>query len=150
MRYNSNVPKRILSHNQTRGGTANEKTGVTRKQRRDALESFKLSVELWKIIRQFFPDLIPLLREVLDVRHPSYIRYKHYVLLLVRTLASVFRIRSMRRLSEDLNSTKCIENFGRILGLDEELTELPHWKTINDYLERLDPTEPEKIIPRHI
>ena len=85
--------------------------------------------------------MIPLLREVLDVRHPSYIDYKQYVLLFVRILASVFRIRSMRRLSEDLNSTNCIENFGRILGLGEELTELPHWKTINNYLEKLDPTE---------
>ena len=120
---------------------------ITRKDRRNTLENFKLCVELWKIIKRFFPKLIPLLKQGKDHRHQSYITYKSYVLLFVRILASVFRIASMRQMSESLNSTVLINNIGKILGMEDGLTELPHWKTINDFLEGLPPTELENIIP---
>ena len=127
-----------------------DKKKVTRKDKRDALETFKLSLELWKIIRKFFPDLIPLLKTLIDPRHQSYITYKANVILFMRVLASVFRIDSMRGMSEELNRTVFFQNLSRILGLEDELTEIPHWKTINDYLERLNPTELEEIIPKLI
>ena len=53
-------------------------------------------------------------------------------------------------MSEELNKAVSIKNVSRILELEEELTELPHWKTINDYLEKLKPTELETIIPKLI
>ena len=84
----------------------------------------------------------------MDPRHQSYITYKGYVVLFVRILSAVFRIESMRKMSEDLNRTICINNFSKILELEEELAELPHWKTINDLLERLEPTELDEIIPK--
>ena len=136
--------------NHLRGGSTNAKIRITRKDKRKALENFKLCVELWKIIKHFFPDLIPLLRRCLDHRHQSYVDYENHVLLFVRVLGAVFRIESMRGMSEELNKTVSIKNISRILELEEELTELPHWKTINDYLEKLKPTELEAIIPKLI
>jgi hypothetical protein len=47
-----------------------------------------------------------------------------------------------------LNRKVCIKNVSRILGLVTELTELPYWETINDYLKLLAPEELEQIIPR--
>ena len=104
-------------------------------------------MELWKIIRHFFPGLTPLIKQVKDHRHQSYTTYQSHVILFVRILASIFRIGSMRKTTEDLNRVISFGNISKILGLKEELTELPHWKTINDYLEQLPPSELEKIIP---
>jgi hypothetical protein len=50
-------------------------------------------------------------------------------------------------MTEDLNRVISFGNISKILGLKEELTELPHWKTINDYLEQLPSSELEEIIP---
>jgi hypothetical protein len=47
-----------------------------------------------------------------------------------------------------MNQTVCFKNFSMILGLEEELLELPHWKTINDYLEKLPPEELDALIPK--
>ena len=56
----------------------------------------------------------------------------------------------MRSIAGGLNNKTCIENVSRILGLsgEEELEELPHWDTINEYLKKLEPTEIERIIPK--
>ena len=69
-------------------------------------------------------------------------------MLFVRILGAVFRIESMRGITGGLNKEICMENIGRMLELDEELGELPHWDTINDYLRDLEPTELEGIIPK--
>jgi hypothetical protein len=53
----------------------------------------------------------------------------------------------MRKLTEDFNRNECIDNVASMLQI-EELQELPHWSTINDYLERLDDQELEAIIPK--
>ena len=121
---------------------------MTRKEEREALEAFNQCVELWKIIRHFFPGLIPLLKSVKDHRHQSYVEYKNHVVLFTRILGTVFHIESMRKTTKSLNKAVCIKNISKILGLEEELTELPHWKTINDYLEALEPEGLEEIIPQ--
>ena len=126
------------------------KIKVTRKEKREALETIKLNVELWKITKHFFPELISLLQKVKDNRNQSYISYQHSVLLLCRILGAVLCLGSMREMSETLNRSACITNISKILELKEELTELPYWETINKYLERLDPIELENIIPKLI
>ena len=88
------------------------------------------------------------MKKTKEHRHQSYIEYKKHVLLFTRILGVVFRIESMRKTTETLNKVVCITNISKILGLEEELDELPHWNTINNYLEKLDPSELEKIIPQ--
>lgn len=80
-----------------------------------------------------------MLKRIKDPRNQSYVTYQSHVLLMTRILSSVFYISSMRKTSEEFNSEEIIENIGYLCG--EELSELPYWETVNNYLERLDPKE---------
>jgi len=87
-----------------------ERTKVTRKEAREHLEQLNLACELTRLIRHFFPDLIPLLRKLPNLRHQSYITYSSVVLLMTRILSSIFYISSMRKTSEEFNSETMAEN----------------------------------------
>ncbi len=47
-------------------------------------------------------------------------------------------------MTDQFNKDECIHNFQKLLGCNE-LKELPHYDTINDFLSRLKPEELEKI-----
>ncbi len=79
---------------------------VTRKETRERLEQFHLACELVKLIRHFFPDLLPMLKQIPDPGNRSYITYPASVLLMTRILSSVFYISSMRKTSEELNCSR--------------------------------------------
>ena len=82
-----------------------------------------------------------------DTRHQSYITYEGHVNLFTRILGSIFHIGSMRKISTEFNHDACIKNVGQMLAV-EDLQELPHWSTINNYLEKVDPVELEEIIQK--
>ena len=120
-------------------------TRITRKQKRGLVENFKFSRELLKLINHFFPDLIPMLKEVADPRKKGYIKYETEIILFTKILASVFHLNSMRSMGDEFNNQKAIDNIYKILG-DDVLSELPHYDTINNFLCRLDPKELENIV----
>ena len=115
------------------------KKRITRKEARERVEQVHLSAALAKVIRRFFPGLIERLKEVNDPR-----TYENYVLLMTRILSAIFYISSMRKSSEELNSTVGIANIGKIVG--KKLEEIPYWETINNYLERIDPPKMQEVI----
>ena len=123
------------------------KQKITRKDIREHLVQFHLACELVKVIRHFFPDLIPNLKQIKDPRNRSYIKYEQHVLLMTKILSSIFYISSMRKTSEEFNNETAIKNIGILCGR-EELEELPYWETINRYLERLEPEELQKTVCR--
>ena len=112
------------------------KKRTTRKESRERLEGFRLSCELIRVIRRFFPGLWEALSEVRDPRHQSYITYSNCTIMMTRILSAIFYISSMRKSSEELNATIAIENIGNLCH--EKIKELPYWETINDYLKRID------------
>jgi hypothetical protein len=118
--------------------------GITRQEKRRVQERTNYLFELLKITWHFFPDLRKKLSEVKDPRHKSYITYDPEELLLCVILKNILAIKSMRQTDEELNTETCIENIYRILS-KERKENLPHHDTINDYLERLDVGEPERI-----
>jgi len=119
---------------------------TTRKERREALEKYNLGSEMYKCIRHFIPQLIPLLKgAVTDPRNQSYIKYDLYLILFVRIISAALNFSSMRNMSSELSNTKAIANIAIMLGYDG-LPELPHWSTINNCLERMDPKELENVI----
>ena len=124
------------------------KKRTTRKESRERLEGFRLSCELIRVIRHFFPGLWEALREVRDPRHQSYITYSNCTIMMTRILSAIFYISSMRKASEELNSTTAIENIGKLCH--EEIDELPYWETINDYLKRIDPVELQEVIHKTV
>ena len=117
---------------------------VTRKERREHLDSFRLGCELVKVMRHFFPELMERLRGIHDPRHQSYITYKQHVLLSARILSAILYIESMRKASEEFDSEIVIKNLGYLCG--EDLEEAPYWETINNYLKRVNPEELQKVV----
>ena len=78
----------------------------------------------------------------------SYGLYRH-LKSCKEIIKNLFRyyISSMRKTSEEFNSDTVIENIGYLCG-KPELTELPYWETINDYLKRLDPAQLQEVVCR--
>lgn len=108
----------------------------------------KLVCELTKLIRHFFPDLLPMLKKLKDPRHASYITYPAHLLLMTRILSSIFYISSMRKSSEEFNSDVVIENIWVICGEEPTVDELPYWETVNRYLAKLDPQGLQDIVSK--
>ncbi len=121
---------------------------VTRKEARKRLDQLNLACELAKTIRHFFPELVSMLRNLPDPRHPSYITYPSAILLMTRILSSLFYISSMRKASEEFNSATAIENIWTLCGESSAGEELPYWETINRYLERVNPSGLQDILCR--
>ena len=109
------------------------KAKVTRREARKHLEQFHLAVELVKVIKHFFPDLIRLLKQTEDPRNQSYITYPNVILLMTRILSSIFYISSMRKTSQKFNSDTVIQNVWEICGESASADEIPYWETINKY-----------------
>ena len=89
---------------------------IRRKEVREHLEQLNLACELAKLIRHFFPDLLPLLKQIPDPRNQSYITYPAVLLLMTRILSSLFYISSMRKTSEEFNSSEMIKNIWHLSG----------------------------------
>ena len=121
-----------------------KKESVSRKACRERLENLKLSFELLRVIRSYFPELIEKLKTISDSRHSSYIRYRNHVLLMTRILSAIFYISSMRKTSEEFNCENVIQNIGCLCG--EELEEVPYWETINLYLKTVPPEELQAVV----
>ena len=148
MRENRINTKTIFSQAPERKEVFTKKTKekITRAESRKHLAQFHLSCELLKVINRFFPGLLSLLKQIRDPRDQRYITYQCQVLLMTRILSTIFYISSMRKTSEEFNSEIMIENIGYLSG--QELTELPYWETINDYLKGVDPDELQDIVCR--
>jgi hypothetical protein len=128
-----------------RGGITDDKKRITRRKKRERLEECQSLSELVKIIKHFFPELLSLLRQVSDSRHPSYISYSNQIILFVRILAVVFHIGSMRKITSSFNNSNAINNIAVLLG-EQALQELPHFDTINNYLKSFKAEDLEKVI----
>ncbi|MDI6438780.1 hypothetical protein FCL43_023020, partial [Enterobacter hormaechei] len=59
-------------------------------------------------------------------------------------LKNACNLKSMREMTNEFNKEECIKNLGKLLG-NEDLEELPHYDTINDFLARVNPAELERI-----
>ncbi|MEL4027135.1 transposase family protein [Caldifermentibacillus hisashii] len=117
---------------------------VTRKEKREKEKEVNYLFELLKTQNHFFKNLNKLLKDVDDPRHQSYITYDTEVLLMMVILKNACNLKSMREMTNEFNKEECIKNLGKLLG-NEDLEELPHYDTINDFLSRLNPAELERI-----
>ena len=109
------------------------------------LDSAQLLEEVLKISRHYFPDFIHQLKQVTDPRNPSYITYPKELLLILRIIAAVFAVTSMRQISELFNHEICIQNTKNVVHLDT-LQEMPYWETTNDFMKEVSTEELQGII----
>ena len=119
---------------------------ITRREAREHLSQFNLACELTRLVRHYFPDLLSLLKQIPDPRHPGYITYPAVILLMTRILSSLFYINSMRKTSEEFNSEVMIRNIWTLCGEKPSPEELPYWETINRYLEKLETEKLQDVI----
>ncbi|MDC3416214.1 transposase family protein [Aquibacillus salsiterrae] len=117
---------------------------VSRKEKREHEKDTNYFFELMKIKNHFMKDLDVRFKNVKDPRHQGYITYDCDILLFMIILKNVCNLKSMRSMTNHFNKEECIDNVGKILGL-ETLEELPQYDTINDFLSELDPKELEDI-----
>ena len=117
---------------------------ITRKQKRDKQKEINFFGEFLRIQRHFFKEMNSKLRYVKDNRHQSYIEYGTDILLFSVIMKNITSLQSMNQMTVEFNKDECINNVGKTLGY-EELDELPHYDTINNFLKRLEPIEIEKI-----
>ena len=122
-----------------------KKQSKNRKAKREILDNPQLLEEMCKIIQHYFPGFMQQLKQVIDPRNPSYITYPKELLLMLRIMAAVFAITSMRQISELFNHEICLKNTENIFHLDT-LQEMPYWETINDFLKEVSAEELQEII----
>ena len=117
---------------------------ITRKEKREQEKNTNYFFEFIKVKSHFFKEFNEKIKKVKDPRHQSYIIYDPDVILFTVLLKNLADLKSMRDMSRRLNKNECIENVCKVLGL-EELEELPHYDTINNFLSTLDVSELENI-----
>lgn len=75
-----------------------------------------------------------------DPRNKSYIIYTQADLVYMALLKNICSLKSMRQMEECFNEERCIDTL-RYLSGDKKLEEMPHYDTLNYYLEMLPPEE---------
>lgn len=106
-------------------------------------------IECNKIQKRFCPKLFLRFKETNDPRHQSYVDYSNKVMLGTLYYKGIGGITSMQEMTEKFNDHQIVKNVMNFLG-EEEAEYLPHGVTLNEYLERLDPSELEGIIQDEI
>lgn len=101
-------------------------------------------VECRKIQMKFYPELFSRFEETKDPRHSSYIEYSNKEMLETLYYKALAEVESMRAMSREFNSDKIVSNLYWLMGREEK-EYLPHHVTLNEYLEKLEPVELEKI-----
>lgn len=118
---------------------------MKRKEERELKKSEpKAILEFLKISNHFFSNFKEMLKNIKDPRRKNSVIYAIDEITAVLILKCIFNIISMREMTSEFNNDNCIENLGIIMGNDN-LTEIPHYVTINDCLKKLDPAELENI-----
>lgn len=101
-------------------------------------------VECNKIQNKYYPELFKKFSEVKDPRNQSYIGYSVKTMLGTLYYKCIGGISSMQEMTRQFNDEKVVENLYSFMG-ESRKEYLPHGVTENEFLERLDPVELEKI-----
>lgn len=101
-------------------------------------------VECNKIQQKFYPELFAKFGQVKDPRHNSYIEYSSKVMLGTVYYKGIAGISSMQGMTRNFNDDAVVRNLYRFMDSDSQKY-LPHGVTINEFLERLEPSELEEI-----
>ena len=119
------------------------KESIAKKEKRELLKDANLVNEVFAIINQYLPDLLPSFEKLTDTRHQSYTKYKLKSLLTIRLFALICGITSLGEMERRFNTEEAIENMK--IFCEEQLTEMPNWQTIQDTIENLSYQEIEDI-----
>lgn len=101
-------------------------------------------VECNKIQNIFYPELFSKFEDVTDPRHSSYIDYSCKEMLGTIYYKGIAGISSMQSMTRAFTDEIVTSNLYQFMG-SKSKDYLPHGVTLNEFLERVDPSELEKI-----
>lgn len=111
---------------------------MTKEEKRVRKKNDRGIVDFLMIQNHFFKDLRCWIEEMEDPRNLSYITYRQSDLVYLGILKNVCSIKSMRQMEEKFNEENCVNTL-RLLSGNRKTKEVPHYDTLNYYLERLSP-----------
>ena len=109
---------------------------MTKKEKRMKKNKDKGIVDFFMVQTHFFKDLNKWIEEMNDPRNISYTTYSQTDLIYLGIMKNVCAVESMRQMEEKFNETICADTL-RLLSGNKKLEEVPHYDTLNYYLERL-------------
>lgn len=95
-------------------------------------------VDFAMIQNHFFKELPEWIEQMEDPRNESYITYTQADFIYMGILKNICSVESMRQMEEKFNEETCIETLSLLSG-NKDLKEMPHYDTLNYYLEKLSP-----------
>lgn len=113
---------------------------VTKQMKREKKKKDRGIIDLMLVLNHFFKNLNHWINEMEDARNNSYTVYTPSDYVFMGLLKNVCSIESMRQMEERFNEEACISTL-RILSGNQRLQEMPHYDSLNRYLERLPPKE---------
>lgn len=111
---------------------------MTKKEKRMKRDSDKGIIDFLMVQTHFFKDLKKWIEEMNDPRNVSYTTYSQTDLIYLGIMKNVCAVESMRQMEEKFNETVCADTL-RLISGNQKLEEVPHYDTLNYYLERLSP-----------
>ena len=116
---------------------------VRRIEKRALKKDKSLVCGLYNIIDKYLPRLFIMFSELSDKRQQGKVTYSMKAICVTRLFALLCGIVTMNSLTNKFNNDNAISNLSKII--DEELSDLPHYDTINDVFDDLDIDELRKI-----
>lgn len=106
-------------------------------------------MECNKIRNRYCPDLFHDFANTKEPRNLSYTEYSNAELLGTMFYKGIAGIESMQMMTYEFNRERVVENLYRFMGTKEK-EYLPHAVTVNEYFERLDPEELQKVQQKQV
>ena len=111
---------------------------MRKKEKRERKKQDRGIVDFMMVTNHFFHSLRRWILEMDDPRNQSYNTYTQSDLGYMAILKNVCGQHSMREMDENFNTENCIDVL-RLMSGNQKLEEMPHYDTLNYYLERLSP-----------
>ena len=111
---------------------------MRKREKRERKKHDRGIVDFMMVTNHFFHSLKEWIMEMDDPRNQSYTIYTQADLGYMAILKNICGQYSMREMEENFNKETCIDTL-RIISGNQNLDEMPHYDTLNYYLERLSP-----------
>ena len=107
------------------------------------------AMECNKVRQKYCPDLFRDFADTKDPRSLSYTDYSNREMLGTMFYKGIAGITSMQAMTDEFNKDRVVKNLYRFMG-GKEKEFLPHGVTVNEYFERLDPEELQKVQQKQV
>jgi len=111
---------------------------MRKRKKRNRKKQDRGIVDFMMVTHHFFHSLREWILEMDDPRNQSYITYTQADLGYMAILKNICSQYSMKEMEENFNKETCIDTL-RLMSGNRNLNEMPHYDTLNYYLEKLSP-----------